>query len=64
VAYWYSSRSVCNDCVFYKSRDLIKMPFGLLGWVGQRNDVLDGGPDHPLGRVNLGKLGWHDVTYR
>ena len=28
----------------------MELPFGTVGRVGQRNDVLDGGPDAPTGR--------------
>jgi len=31
----------------------IEMPFGLGTWLGPRNHVLDGGPDHPMERGNF-----------
>jgi len=37
-----------------KTDKLIEMPFGLWAWMGQRNHVLDGGPDSPMARGNFG----------
>jgi len=35
---------------FAKTAEPIEMPFGLRTWVDQRNHVLDGGPDPPMGK--------------
>ena len=42
-----------------KTAELIEMPFGFWAWMGPRNHVLDGGPDPPLRRGNLGGRGAH-----
>ena len=49
---WSVSRSVILVSAA-KMAAPIEMPFGLRTWVSQRNYVLDGGPDSPIGRGNL-----------
>jgi len=37
-----------------KTADWIRMPFGMVSWVGRALGVLDGGGDHQKGRAVLG----------
>ena len=36
--------SLITTMYFGKTAEQIEMPFGVVGWVGTRNDMLDGGP--------------------
>ena len=38
-----------------KMAEPIEMAFGLWARIGPRNHVLDGDPDHPVGRGNFGE---------
>jgi len=43
----------------------IELPFGLSTWVGPGNNVLDGGPDSPMGMGKFwGENGHPTVKYR
>ena len=53
---WSAGRSVGVSVTIVslaKMAEPIVMPFGLWTQVGQRNHVLDGGPDSPMGRGNF-----------
>jgi len=39
------------------------MPFQLMGRLGPRDDVLDVGPDSPLGSGKFWGMVWHNVMY-
>jgi len=44
--------------------DLIEMPFGVVGWVDPRNEVLDWGIDPLWQWTHFGEMGWHNVLHR
>ena len=54
-----SVRTLCVgiERVFCKNGRSIEMPFGVVGWVGPRNYVLDGSQDPPREGVILGMGG-------
>ena len=52
--------SVCHTSEPCKTAEPIKMPFWLRTRVGQRNHVLDGDPDCPMGRSSFaGRVAFH-----
>jgi len=46
-----------------KMADLIEMPVRMVGWLGIRYNVLDGGQDPPREAILLGGMGWCNVMY-
>ena len=62
------SLSVCplvTSVYCEKTADSIEMPFGVVGWVDQRNHVLGGGPGISKVRGKfMGNIGRHNVMYR
>jgi len=53
--------SVGNDRVFRKKNpeDWIEMPFGVVGLMGQRNDILSGSSELPCTKESFRVFGFH-----
>ena len=44
---------LCTEIVMYRKRPNPRDAFGLMTWVGPRNQVLDAGPDPPMESGNF-----------
>ena len=59
--------SVCplvTNVYYRQTVDSIETPFGVIGLVGSRNNILDGSPDRAREWGKFWGNGWPSVTYR